>query len=588
MELNLTQLATACAGEGNDWALDAQNQCWGQGMLGADVFDTMFYHHAEPPDVERTAPWKGETDDFSQADSVLSIVNLNPQDELDPGDVEAGECWGIPCDLPELLQKSGAKKNKSAPPDISNGLGRSQSKRDIVKLEEHIVRSARFMVYDGVLCAYEKPCWRKLENEEAEIMIRKVLEEAGLGDCLVYQDFCKIRKNLRTNPRIQVKKELLPPEDRINFLDGTYDLERKRLYPHDPDDYFFHAVKCRGGDMESCPGEVFEAFVEQLSDGDPAVRQQLLELAALTILGKQVKYFYVLLGESHTGKTQFGRFLEELVGRENVESVRGVHDFSDRWTVGALKGKLLATCLDIPDAPLPKEAVGTIKQFVGDDPVKGERKNKDPFTFYRKPLLLFAGNHSLRIPNMAQEQALYKQLLAEAPYIVGQALKAYEDLVQNNFQVMRAEIPPEYAPQEGRREAQRAIDCLERHCCREVGAEMATADIYDRYCEAVDGGSRLNAIAFSRVLSKYVQGWEMVSQLKRVNGEERRGYRAIRLILSDRTALRAIYYSIDKLWRWRYECIRILHNVQWSAWKAGEARAAPGTVPPAPHHPGPI
>ena len=51
-------------------------------------------------------------------------------------------------------------------------------------------------------------------------------------------------------------------------------------------------------------------------------------------LGKQVKYFYVLLGESNTGKTQFGRFLEELVGRENVESVRGVHDFANQWTVG--------------------------------------------------------------------------------------------------------------------------------------------------------------------------------------------------------------------------------------------------------------
>ena len=108
MELNLTQLATACAGEGNDWVLDAQNQCWGQGMLSADVFDTIFHHHAEPPDVERAAPCKGGTDDFLASDSVLSIVNLNQKDELDPDDIEADECWGVPCDLPEFLQKSGA------------------------------------------------------------------------------------------------------------------------------------------------------------------------------------------------------------------------------------------------------------------------------------------------------------------------------------------------------------------------------------------------------------------------------------------------------------------------------------------------
>lgn len=550
MEMNLSQLAASCTGEGSGWALDAQDPCWGRDVPNTDMLDLICDFHAKPPDSKWTTPSGEDTSDFSDADPIPYLLDLNPQNEFVLGGTGDDECWGVPCNLSAFLKTDEIKK--PVPPDISNGLGRSQSKRDIVKLEELVVQSARFMVYDGALCAYEAPCWRKLGTEDAVITIRKVLEEAGLGDCLVYQDFLKIRKNLQVNPRIQVQGELFPPEEKINFLDSTYDLKRRHFYPHNPEDYFFHAVKCRGRDMHRCSGKTFEAFVDQLSDGDPAVRQQLLELTALTILGKQVKYFYVLLGESHTGKTQFGRFLEELVGRENVESVRGVHDFSDRWTVGALKGKLLATCLDIPDTPLPREAVGTIKQFVGDDPVKGERKNKDPFTFYRKPMLLFAGNHPLRIPNMAQEQALlnrmvtipfrnpvseedmeqelYKKLLQEAPYIVKQALEAYQELAQNNFQVVRAEIPPEYAPQEGRREAQRAIEFLERHCCREIGAETATADIYGRYCAAVDEGSRLSAIDFSRVLSKYVQGWEMVSQIKRVNGEERRGYRGVCLL----------------------------------------------------------
>ena len=216
---------------------------------------------------------------------------------------------------------------------------------------------------------------------------------------------------------------------------------------------------------------------------------------------------------------------------------------------GALSGKLLATCLDIPDTPLPKEAIGTIKQFVGDNPVKGERKNKNPFTFYRKPLLLFAGNHSIRIPNIAQEQALlnrmvvipfrnpvsgqqteqalYKKLLDEAPYIVGQALEAYEGLAKNNFQVTRSEVPPEYAPQESRQEVQQALTFFEQHCLPAPGVETATEDIYDCYRQAVEDGNALSAVDFARILRKWAQKWSGVSSVKRTNGMDRRGYNGL-------------------------------------------------------------
>ena len=121
-------------------------------------------------------------------------------------------------------------------------------------------------------------------------------------------------------------------------------------------------------------GPYFEHFAAQIGNNDLQVRQQLLELIALAITGYEAKVFYVLLGPSNTGKTQFGRFLEELLGRENVASLAGVHDFSNRFTTSSLEGKMLATCLDLPDSPLPSVAVGVIKQVGGDDPIKGGAK----------------------------------------------------------------------------------------------------------------------------------------------------------------------------------------------------------------------
>ncbi len=176
---------------------------------------------------------------------------------------------------------------------------------------------------------------------------------------------------------------------------------------------------------------------------------------ALTLTGYEVKAFYVILGPSNTGKTEFGRFLLELRGRENCASLGGIQDFARQFTTSALDGKDLVVCLDLPDEPLPAVAIGMTKQIVGDDPIKVEAKYKNSKTIYRKPILLFCGNHPIRIPEMAKEQALlnrmivipfsnpvkieehqehfYLKLLEEAPYIISQAALVYRDLMERNF-----------------------------------------------------------------------------------------------------------------------------------------------------------
>lgn len=67
--------------------------------------------------------------------------------------------------------------------------------------------------------------------------------------------------------------------------------------------------------------------------------------------------------------------------------------------------------MDLPDSPLPSVAVGVIKQVVGDDPIKIEAKYKDSRTIYRKPLLLFAGNHPIRISGITREDAFLNRMV---------------------------------------------------------------------------------------------------------------------------------------------------------------------------------
>lgn len=232
----------------------------------------------------------------------------------------------------------------STPPDISKGLGKHQEKRDISQLEQFVTDNLPLMMYEGELYLYEPPYWKKLSKREAKKKIRTLLEKECQIDYLTESKYQKILNLPIINSDISEERTLTSPRDKVNMLDGAYDLQTGELLPHNAEDYFFTCINVYGREMDMCREDTFEAFVRNCSDGDPVVRKQLLQLVALTILGK--------------------------------------------------------------------------------------------------PLLLFAENHP--IPKADMKQEFYKDLLEEAPYIVREALDEYRELEQNNFQLARSELPPEF------------------------------------------------------------------------------------------------------------------------------------------------
>lgn len=442
------------------------------------------------------------------------------------------------------------------PPKVSNEFDR-QTKRDLVKLVRYAEQELRLMVQDSVLCIFEGPCWRRLTENQGKSKILEALSINGLDDCLVDSDCRAIYRRLLIDPRLQKEDVPIPSFWRLNLRDGTLDLRTKTFGPHVPEDYFFRYLDISMVDIEhSRQGPTFEMFVDNLSAGHKEVRRQLLELTALTILHYPIKNFYVLLGPSNTGKTQFGRFLEELVGRNNVASLQGMDDLKNRFTTSTFVGKLLVACLDLPDGVLPDQAVGTIKQLVGDDSLKGEAKRRDAITFYDKPLFLCAGNHPIRIAHMAQEQALlnrmvvvpflnpvpeeaaqqqlYQSLLSEAPYIVRESLIAFQDLADRNFQVTRAEIPEEYQPHEGRSDYQAITAFIQEYCIFDSDSMVSTQQLYQQFSSW--SGIRIPLITFSRNLSEVFAQDTSITPVKRAeNGQ--RGYRGIRLCYPDEELL---------------------------------------------------
>ena len=459
----------------------------------------------------------------------------------------------------ELLGLGNMSKVRLSPPDISAGLGKREESKDIAALEKYIASAETWLNDHDTLCLYSAPYWRKLESEASAVRaIRTILSpHADISDSLTVYDYTKIYRGLKSNPKVPVLGDWAPNPHMINCRDGTLNLLTGEVHPPCPEDYFFYAFDLSCSQVLNPPmcGDYFETFVHQISGGNPDVRRQLLEMLAIAMTGIQLKYFYVMLGPSNSGKSQWGRFVQELLGHENVQSVQSVADFGSRFTTADLYKKLLASCLDLPNSVLPEGAIGVLKTFCGCDSVKGEPKNKKSFTYYQKPLVMLAGNHPMKVPHTESNDALlnrmivvpfsapeldeservlnlYQCFLDEAPYIVHEALQAFQDLANRNWSPTRVPVPEAYATQEGN-QTLLAVKSFAKDCVSyAANAQVSTEELYDAYREYAfdEGFPELNKTSFGRTLSSVLnQAVPEVAPVKRVRGSESRGYANIAL-----------------------------------------------------------
>lgn len=461
----------------------------------------------------------------------------------------------------DILSKAGKKGRKEPirteiqPPDIGEGLGRNQVKRDINSLAQFVKSKARWLVNQNTLYVYNDLCWEKLEQDNAIRHIRDICSEyQEFVEVLTNSEYKKIYSDLLYAPELNIDEELVSPPGVVNFNDGEIDFFANplKVLKHNPEHHFTSFINVSAQEVlnPSMAGTTFERFVNHISGGNVAVRTQLLELLAVVLTGAQLKHFFVLLGPSNSGKTQWGRFVEELLGRTQVETVRGIHDFGDRWTIGSLAGKKLATCLDLPNKALPSAAVGIIKQFCGDDPVKGEVKYANSFTYYQKPLLLFAGNHPIRLSNAHREEAfwnrmivipssnpvqeedmelnLYQKFLDEAPHIIREAIVVYQKLAMRNFVLTRSEVPQEYQ-QTGFYGCDSVRDFVQDRLTERDGDGISTKELYEAFNARCSQDMTLTT--FSRALAAVVQElFPLAMQVKRANKAGERGYKNLGFI----------------------------------------------------------
>lgn len=197
------------------------------------------------------------------------------------------------------------------------------------------------------------------------------------------------------------------PKHWIPFKNGIYDPKNKVMIPHDPKYLIVNLVPHEFDPDASINYDEIDKWLNHVASKEDE-REMVLQYAGycLTRDTSQQK-FLILQGEGGTGKSVYIDMVKAMVGVHNCSSLP-LETLTQRFSAYELLGKQLNLCADIKTKII--DDVSLLKQVVGEDLIRGEKKHETGFSFTSYARLLFSAN---KIPCVKDERTngFYRRLL---------------------------------------------------------------------------------------------------------------------------------------------------------------------------------
>lgn len=243
---------------------------------------------------------------------------------------------------------------------------------------------------------------------ESSSHVRNTIKDMIMYDQFITQNrIMDIYRLITDDTRIQKSADdLNPNKDLINFKNGVWDINTKKLLPHDSK--YLQTIQIPHEVGVYVPFEktrLYKFFEKtELSESDIDMIMQYMSYCMTLHYG--LKTFMILCGKSNTGKSVLLRFFETLIGAQNVSSL-SMHQLSARFYPAQLHGRLLNSCGDNDSMPL--SSIANLKKITGGDRIMHEKKGKEPFFFTPFCKLIFSFN---QLPLQLEEKsdAFYKRM----------------------------------------------------------------------------------------------------------------------------------------------------------------------------------
>lgn len=243
---------------------------------------------------------------------------------------------------------------------------------------------------------------------ESSSYVRSMIKDMIMLDRFITQDqIMSVYRLLADDYRIQKSSvELNSDTNLINFTNGVWNIEEKRLVPHDSKYLQTIQIPHEIGTYKPFKETRLYNFFKKTRMLKEDIQMILSYMAYCMTLKHGLKTFMVLLGKSNTGKSVLIRFIENLVGGQNTSAL-SMHELNMRFYPAQLYGKLLNACAD--NNSLPLQSIDSLKKITGGDLIMHEKKGKEPFFFTPFCKLVFSFN---QMPLQLEEKsnAFYKRM----------------------------------------------------------------------------------------------------------------------------------------------------------------------------------
>ena len=198
---------------------------------------------------------------------------------------------------------------------------------------------------------------------------------------------------------------------------------------------------------------VADKFFSDIANGDLNIVERIYQMIGYILVpGNDAKAYFLLQGESNSGKSILGKFLEGYFPPELVTSL-DISRLGGQYLPDALSTSCLNLSMDLPNGKMSDKSVAVLKMLTGDDIITHEVKYKDAKPYRNKCKFVFSTNFPLdmqiydqaflnrtvcipfakSIPYEKQDPKLLDKLNAERPNITVKALALYYVLRANNF-----------------------------------------------------------------------------------------------------------------------------------------------------------
>lgn len=243
---------------------------------------------------------------------------------------------------------------------------------------------------------------------ESSSAVRNTIKEMIMLDNFISQSrIMEIYRLICDDTRIQKStSELNSNKNLINFKNGVWDIELRKLLPHDSKYLQTLQIPHEVGHYVPFTETRLYQFFKLTGLSNANIKMILSYMAYCLTLDYGLKTFMILCGQSNTGKSVLLRFIETMVGRENTSAL-SMHELSQRFYPAQLYSRLLNSCGD--NGSLPLSSIENLKKITGGDQIMHEKKGKEPFFFVPFAKLIFSFN---QLPLQLEEKsnAFYKRM----------------------------------------------------------------------------------------------------------------------------------------------------------------------------------